>query len=101
MDLALALGQPVGLLANSMSEREFVRWQHYAAKRMLPWRRMECYLAQIAQIIARTMGGTTEVALSDFLFEAREAEVELDEEDYLEMAKLEFGFKPRNTSKER
>lgn len=67
MDLALAFGQPVETLARALPEGEFQDWQHYAAKRMLPMRRLELYLAQIAQKVVQSTGASA--ALSDFLFD--------------------------------
>jgi hypothetical protein len=72
MDLALHLGGTAGGLSRAMSEREFQDWQVYTADHMLPWRRMELYLAQIAQWVARSTGRSGD--LSAFLFEAREDE---------------------------
>lgn len=100
MDLALALGQPVNHLARTMSVREFARWSNYASKRMLPWRRMECYLAQIAQMIAMT-GGAREAKLEDYLFQPREVLEEVDEEELLAQAIEEFDFKPRNVNRKK
>ena len=88
MDLALALGMTVQTLEQEMSAVEFGLWQRYAAERMLPWRRMELYLAQVAQIIARTVGGNKEAMLSDFVFDSMGEEPE-------ENAAAAFGFSPR------
>lgn len=97
MDLALNLSWPsVAVGARGMSEREFVRWQHYASKRMLPWRRMECYLAQIAQKIAQTMGGATQATIDDYLFQTPEEPPNDDDDDTLQAAIEAFDFKPRN-----
>lgn len=57
-----------------MTEREFWQWGQYAGKRMLPTRRVEMYLAQIALVIARTMGNAKDAKLSDFMFDAPEEE---------------------------
>lgn len=83
---------PVTTLARVMTEREFRGWQRYAERRMLPTRRMEFYLAQIALLIARTMGNKQEATLADFLFDP-DAE---SSEDDLEAAKEAFDFSPRN-----
>ena len=94
MSLALDLGMPLGQIGK-MPEREFVRWMGYAARKGLPSRRVELYLAQIAWLIAQTMGGAKESTLADFLFD--EATDDADEEvDELEAAKAAFDFKPRN-----
>lgn len=65
MDLALALGRPIG----SMPEREFSRWRIYFRRKSFPLRRLEFYLAQIAMLIAQTMGGSENVSIDDFMFE--------------------------------
>ena len=74
-----------------MSEPEFQAWQIYAARRMLPQRRMELYLAQIAMLIARTMGGAKDVDITDFLFDPAEPDVEPTAEEEAAF----FDFKPR------
>lgn len=63
MDLTLALGRPVG----PMPERELALWLAYANRKALPLRRIELALAQIAQLIAITMGGAEGVTIADFL----------------------------------
>ena len=60
MDLALEMGMTVGELKRRMTARELADWFIYAEKKFLPTRRMEYYLARIAQV---TAGG----ALTDFL----------------------------------
>jgi hypothetical protein len=89
MDLSLNLGIPDETLARSMTESDFRRWQAYAAKRMLPTRRLEVYMAQIAYLIARTMGNSSDAKLTDFLFDAPKAED--PEQDLRDM----FGFAPK------
>jgi hypothetical protein len=97
MELALALGQSQELLASTMTEREFRAWGRYAERWGLPARRIEMYLAQIAWVVARTMGGAQEVALRDFLFEPQEPPTEEEEEveDSAEEARRDFQFNPR------
>lgn len=78
-------------LARTMTEREFCDWQRYAARRMLPWRRIELQLAQLSQIVAASMGGVKNAKLSDYLF---------DPEDETGLATAEeeaafFDFRPR------
>lgn len=87
MDLALHLGGTVEELDHKMSGVEFYLWQKYAAARMLPWRRMELYMAQLAQIVAVTMGGAKDTRLADYLF---------DPEDETEDPAVAFGFAPHN-----
>lgn len=74
-----------------LTEREFRQWDQYAARRMLPTRRLEMYLAQIAFLIARTMGNASEMTMSDFLFDPPGEPLEDDE-----AVKQAFGFSPRN-----
>lgn len=54
---------------------------------MLPMRRMELHLAQIALKIVQTMGGNHDAVLRDYLFDP----VEEDESSAEEF----FGFSPR------
>lgn len=49
------------------------------------------YLAQIAFLIARTMGNASEMTMSDFLFDPPGEPVDNDE-----AVKQAFGFSPRN-----
>lgn len=72
MDLALHLGMTEGGLKRAMTERELLRWQRYAAKRMLPMRRIELHLARIALTVAQSMGGASDLTLADFLFDPKE-----------------------------
>jgi hypothetical protein len=68
MDLALEFGLPVGVLSRLLTEREFRAWDRYARRKMLPQRRIELYLAQIAKTVAQSIGGSN-AKLSDFLFD--------------------------------
>lgn len=52
-----------------LPERVFVGYMRHAQRYMLPFRRFEVYLAQIAMLIAQTMGGAKNVTLKDFLFD--------------------------------
>lgn len=75
----------------AMSEAEFRSWGQYATKRMLPWRRIELYLAQIAHTVALSSGRfDSPPKLRDFLFEPEQDE----EVDLRELV----GFNPRNVS---
>lgn len=91
-DLALELGMSIETLGR-MTEREFVGWQAYAAKRLLPTRRMELYLAQIAAVVARSMGGSTGTVV-DFLLQPVDASA--PDEDEVEELRRAVGFNPRN-----
>lgn len=77
-----------------LTEREFRGWQQYAARKMLPTRRLEFYLAQIALLIVRTMGNNQEATLGDYLFDPDDAPGDPDDE--LDAAKEAFDFAPRN-----
>lgn len=96
MDLALSLGMPVAALSR-MSERELRQWSGYASKRMLPQRRLEVQLAQIALLIAQTMGGAEGVTIKDFLFDPPPTEDEQDAEvtdEDVDALKEAIGFNP-------
>lgn len=98
MDLAAQLGVTADGLARTMTETEFVEWQHYANKRMLPQRRLELYLAQIAMLIAAHMGGVKNAKLSDYMFDPSSDDIDDDGtgEASVEEAAAFFGFNPRN-----
>jgi hypothetical protein len=83
MDLALEMGMTTAGLSRAMTEREFRDWQAYAARRMLPMRRLELYLAQIALVVVKAAGGAKNATLSDFLFDpiAEEAEDDMGADD--------------------
>ncbi|MBI3150086.1 MAG: hypothetical protein HYZ17_16400 [Betaproteobacteria bacterium] len=71
-----------------MPEWQFTQWQHYAARRMLPQRRIELYLAQIAMWSAKA-AGVQNAQLTDFLFDPE------DESDEPADAAAFFKFSPR------
>lgn len=96
MDIALELGQPVGVLSRRMPLAELLDWQAYTRKRLLPSRRVEFYLAQIALLIAQTMGGARNAKLTDFLLEPQPQQVVTVDDDQLEHLIEAFDFKPRN-----
>lgn len=77
-----------------MPESELRGWQRYAVRRRLPTRRLELYLAQIALVIARTMGNAQEATLADFLFDPDASSPSSGDE--LEDLREAFGFSPRN-----
>jgi hypothetical protein len=77
MDLALEFGLPVGMLSRLLTERELLAWNRYSRRKMLPQRRIELYLAQIARLIAVTMGGS-KAPLSAFLFDPPSADTDAD-----------------------
>lgn len=92
MDLALHLGMPAETLARAMTEREFVSWQRYAEHKMLPVRRIEMLLAQLAMFMDR-MNGAKDKSLRDYLFDPVTDDETVD--DDLEAAVDYFGFKPQ------
>lgn len=63
------LGMSTHALAHSLTEDELQDWRHYAAHRMLPQRRIELLLAQIAQLIAAYCGRVPNTRLQDYLFD--------------------------------
>ena len=65
MDLALEMGMTAAGLSRAMTERELMQWQSYAARRMLPMRRLELYLAQIALVVVKAAGGAKNATLAD------------------------------------
>lgn len=76
-----------------LPESEFRDWQRYAARRMLPSRRIELYLAQIAMQVA-LLHGVQNVDLSDFMFDP--IDVDGEDEPTAEEEAAFFDFKPRN-----
>jgi hypothetical protein len=87
IDLSFALGIPEEELAARLTNRSFVRYQHYAAKWMLPARRLELYLAQVA-LVAAQASGAAGMSLSDFVFDPQEEATEAEAAEF-------FGFNPR------
>lgn len=85
---------PAHELAQRLPEREFVLYQHYAAKRMLPWRRIQLQLARLSMIVAAA-NGAKNIELSDFLFDPLEDAPQLTAEEQAESAREFFGFAPR------
>lgn len=75
---------------SGMPERVLGQYARYANTIGTPQRRLELYLAQIAMLIAQTMGGVKTAKLADFLFEAK------DERTDLESLKEQIGFNPVN-----
>lgn len=83
-------------MARTMTESEFFEWQAYASKRMLPQRRLELYLAQIAMMIAVHSGGAKNARLSDYMFDPAPKDDEDGDEASVEEAVAFFGFNPIN-----
>lgn len=77
-----------------MSESELTEWAAFANQRMLPQRRLELYLAQIAMMVAVHAGGVKNAKLTDYMFDpVSEAD---DDEASVEEAVAFFGFNPIN-----
>lgn len=93
MDLAATLGGSAEGLSRSMSEAEFQKWGVYASRHLLPFRRLELLLAQLAMILARTMGGAKDAKVSDFMLQ--EPDDLPDNVTRIEAARKAFGFAPR------
>jgi len=95
MDLALHLGSTVGGLSKVMTERELGDWAEYARTNLLPMRRIEWALAQIALLIATTMGGAKDMKITDFMLDTSEADEPADDpEEVAAQARAFFGFNP-------
>jgi hypothetical protein len=84
MELSFNLNIPAHELAERLPYNEFVLYDLFAQKRMLPTVRHEMHLAQMALQINRLAGGDAE--FRDFLFQPKEEIEELKEF---------FEFKPR------
>lgn len=80
MDLALEMGMTADGLLRSMSARELEAWRAYSARKMLPQRRIEIYLAQIAMWVAKAFGGAKDATLDDFMFDPDPIDAESDED---------------------
>lgn len=94
MDLALQLGGTVSELRERMPERELNQWAMYAKQRVMPLQRIELYLAQVAWIVARAVGGSESAILSDFIIDFGN-ESEPEREPSFDDAAAAFGFNPR------
>lgn len=79
-------------MAATLPLRELVLYQHYAAKRLLPARRLSLQLARLCMLVDQTMGGAKNVKLADYLFESSD-EVEVPEDEAADF----FGFTPTMT----
>ena len=97
IDLAFELSLPLAQIGR-MPMRDLRALQTYATRRLLPSRRIEFYLAQLALLIARTMGGATKATLADFMLQMPREELppHVDEEAHIEAMIEAFQFKPRN-----
>jgi len=82
----------VATLRLTMTENELRDWQKYAARFMLPTRRLQVQLAHIGMLIAICMGGAKNAKLADFLFDPPPTDKE--RKQVLQDAIRFFGFKP-------
>jgi hypothetical protein len=89
----------VATLSRTMTENELRDWQKYAARYMLPTRRLQLQLAQIAMFIAVCMGGAKNAKLENYLFDPPPTMKE--RKKVLQDAIQFFGFKPVATRKRR
>ena len=76
-----------------MTEAELQEWGRLASRRGLPWQRIELLLAQLAMVVAKTMGGAKNVRVDDFML--KEPEVLPDNVTHIDIARKAFGFNPR------
>lgn len=75
-----------------MPEADFAEAQHYAARHMLPWRRIEIMLAQLTAQVAAGRG-LKDVTVDEFMIRIREAEDDAAPVT-TEEARQAIGFKP-------
>lgn len=99
MDLALEMGMTAAGLSRVMTERELADWTAYRAQWMLPTRRLQMQLAQVALMVAAS-GGAKNAKLQDFLFDPPNEDEPDDDDDDIEAAdqraRVMLGFNPRN-----
>lgn len=76
-----------------MTEAELQQWGRLASRRGLPMQRIELLFAQLAMLIAKTMGGAKNVRVDDFML--KEPEVLPDNVTHIDIARKAFGFNPR------
>lgn len=79
----------VGQLMRTVTESEFLRWQQYAARHLLPARRADLYLARLTLVVARAAGN--DHRLEDYLISPPDEEPAGDVDLHKEL-----GFAPRN-----
>ena len=96
MDLALHLGGSAESLTRSMTEAELQRWGLYARRHMFPFRRLELMVAQLAMIMARTMGGAKNAKTEDFMIKTPDYQDDFPVNvTRIDAARKAFGFNPR------
>lgn len=89
--MSFELGIPEEELASRLTNRSFMRYQHHAARWMLPSRRLQLQLAQTA-LWSALAAGAKDLSLEDFIFDPVD---EIEPEQQVEVAAEFFGFKPR------
>jgi hypothetical protein len=89
------LGGTVDSMLRSMPESELQGWAKYARVYGFPQRRIELMLAQLANLIARTMGGVKDSKVTDFMLKEPEDEEMPANVTRLETVRAAFGFNPR------
>jgi hypothetical protein len=81
-----------------MTEHELRQWREYAARFLLPTRRIQMQLAQIALLIAVCMGGAKDAKLQDFLFDPPPKPTKKQKQQLADAIEF-FKFAPRNNGK--
>lgn len=94
MQLAMNLGMPADRLEREMTHRELRQWARYVRDHLLPFRRLEIYLAQIALGVAR-LGGNDTATLHDFMIDFGPERAEVVREPDAQAARAAFAFNPR------
>lgn len=86
-------------LTREMTERELKQWKKFRKQALFPLERIELYLAQVAQVVAGSMGARG-AKLADYIIELRDPDEDHDEAaaptevDVKALQKV-FEFKPR------
>jgi hypothetical protein len=91
--LSLQLGIPEEELAARLTNRSFERYRHYAARHLLPTRRIQLQLAQLTMWTAM-VAGHKDGKVGDFLIGPTDEEEQEQGEQDLDVMRAEFGFKP-------
>lgn len=86
--MSLELGIPAAEI-EQWPEAELRRYLYYADRHMLPLQRQEFYLAQIAYVMAVTMGGFSGEMTDLMLHTGNEASDETETEDEEDIADIE------------
>lgn len=82
-------------MLRSMNEAELQGWLRYERVYKFPQRRIELMLAQLANLIARTMGGVKDSKVADFMLKEPEDEEMPANVTRLDAVRAAFGFNPR------